>query len=82
MLSGPIEVQAGGASSSMSTILSSRGVTADMSFYCCDCGEVTTGQEVIDGAYLYIVRKNLEDLHLSIWRCECCQDDWEDQERD
>jgi len=66
----------------MSTILSPRGVTAEMSFYCCDCGGRTSGQEVIDGAYLYIVRKNLEDLHLSIWRCQNCQDDWEDQERD
>ncbi len=66
----------------MSTILSKSGVTADMSFYCCDCGEVTTGKEVLDGTYVYIVRKNLDDLTQSIWRCECCQDEWEDLERE
>lgn len=66
----------------MSTILSSRGVTPDMRFICSDCREVTTGQEVIDGAYLYIVRKNLDDLHRSIFRCAPCQDDVEDYLRD
>jgi hypothetical protein len=66
----------------MSTILSSRGVTADMRFICSDCREVTTGQEVIDGAYLYIVRKNLDDLNRSIFRCANCQDDIEDYLRD
>lgn len=66
----------------MSTILSSRGVTADMQFVCSDCGEVTTGQEVIDGAYVYIVRKNLDDLSRSLFRCANCQDDIEDYLRD
>ena len=62
----------------MNAILSSRGVTAGMEFVCSECGEVTTGQEVIDGAYVYIVRKNLDDLHKLIWRCANCQDDLED----
>ena len=53
-----------------------------MEFVCSDCGEITTGQEVIDGAYVYIVRKNLDDLHRSIWRCANCQDDVDDLERD
>jgi DNA-directed RNA polymerase subunit RPC12/RpoP len=53
-----------------------------MEFVCSDCGEVTTGQEVIDGAYVYIVRKNLDDLHRSIWRCANCQDDVDDYLRD
>ena len=66
----------------MSTILSSRGVTAEMGFYCCDCGSRTSGQEIIDGAYLYIVRRNLDDLHGSIWRCANCQDDVDDLDRD
>jgi predicted RNA-binding Zn-ribbon protein involved in translation (DUF1610 family) len=66
----------------MNAILSSRGVTAGMEFVCSDCGEVTTGQEVIDGAYVYIVRKNLDDLQKSIWRCANCQDDLEDALRD
>ena len=66
----------------MSTIISSRGVTPEMQFVCSDCGEVTTGQEVIDGAYVYIARKNLDDLHRSIWRCANCQDDVEDYLRD
>jgi len=66
----------------MNAILSSRGVTAGMEFVCSECGEVTTGQEVIDGAYVYIVRKNLDDLHKSIWRCANCNDDLEDALRD
>ena len=66
----------------MSTILSSRGVTPEMKFVCSDCREVTTGQEVIDGAYVYIVRKNLDDLTRSIWRCANCQDDVDDLDRD
>ena len=66
----------------MNAILSSRGVTAGMEFVCSECGEVTTGQEVIDGAYVYIVGKNLDDLHKSIWRCANCQDDLEDALRD
>jgi len=66
----------------MNAILSSRGVTTGMEFVCSECGEVTTGQEVIDGAYVYIVRKNLDDLQKSIWRCANCQDDLEDALRD
>ena len=66
----------------MNAILSSRGVTAGMEFVCSECGEVTTGQEVIDGAYVYIVRKNLDDLQKSIWRCANCQDDLEDALRE
>lgn len=66
----------------MNAILSSRGVTAGMEFVCSECGEVTTGQEVIDGAYVYIVRKNLDDLQKSIWRCANCNDDLEDALRD
>jgi len=66
----------------MSTILSSRGVTAEMSFYCCDCRCRTSGQEIIDGERIYIVKANLVDLHLSICRCQCCQDDVDDLERE
>jgi len=66
----------------MSIILSSRGVTPEMQFVCSDCGEATTGQEVIDGAYVYIVRKNLDDLHRSIFRCANCMDDFEESQLD
>jgi hypothetical protein len=66
----------------MNAILSSRGVTAGMEFICSECDEVTTGQEVIDGAYVYIVRKNLDDLTRSLFRCANCQDDLEDALRD
>ena len=66
----------------MSTIISSRGVTPEMQFVCSDCGEVTTGQEVIDGERIYIVKANLVDLHRSIWRCANCQDDVDDLERE
>ena len=63
----------------MSAMLSPCGVTPSMEFVCADCGEVTTGQQVLDGAFVYIVRKNLDDLSQSIWRCECCQDEWEER---
>lgn len=66
----------------MNTILSSRGVTPEMQFVCSDCREVTTGQEIIDGERIYIVKANLVDLHRSIWRCQCCQDDVDDLDRD
>ena len=66
----------------MSTIISSRGVTPEMQFVCSDCREVTTGQEVIDGAYVYIVRKNLDDLSRSIFRCANCMDDFEESQLD
>jgi DNA-directed RNA polymerase subunit RPC12/RpoP len=66
----------------MNAILSSKGVTAGMEFVCSECGEVTTGQEVIDGAYVYIVRKNLDDLHRSIFRCANCMDDFEESQLD
>jgi predicted RNA-binding Zn-ribbon protein involved in translation (DUF1610 family) len=67
----------------MSTpILSARGVTADMRFQCSDCGEVTTGEEILSGERIFIVKTNINDLHRSIWRCANCQDDVEDYQRE
>jgi hypothetical protein len=67
----------------MSTpILSARGVTADMKFPCSECDEITTGEDILNGERVYIVKANLEDLHRSIWRCQNCQDDYEDYLRD
>jgi hypothetical protein len=66
----------------MSAILSASGITAVMSFYCCDCGGRTSGQEIIDGERIYIVKANREEPHRSVWRCQNCQDDFEDYQRD
>jgi len=52
-----------------------------MRFPCCDCGDVTTGEEVIQGAYVHVVKRNAQDLSKSLWRCEFCQEDLEDRER-
>jgi len=62
------------------SILSKKGVKPEMEFKCNDCNDTVTGQEVIDGTYLYIVERNTVDPMLSAFRCECCQDDHDDQD--
>ena len=65
----------------MPPILGKEGVTPQMRFPCCDCGDVTTGKEVLEGAHVHIVVVNARDLERSLWRCECCQEDLDDRER-
>ena len=65
----------------MPPILGTRGVEASMQFPCCDCGDVTTGEEVLQGAYVYVVLRCAHDLTNSLWRCECCQEDLKDREQ-
>jgi hypothetical protein len=65
----------------MPPILGRRGVDPEMRFPCCDCGDVTTGEDVIQGAYVHVVKREAHDLANSLWRCECCQEDLEDRER-
>jgi hypothetical protein len=62
------------------SILSRAGVTPEMQFTCGDCNDVITGQQVLDGEYLYIVKTYPLDPKRSVWRCECCQDAREDQD--
>lgn len=59
-------------------ILSRAGVKPEMKFRCCDCGDLITGQQVIEGDYLHIVQANRENPEASVFRCECCQDDHEE----
>jgi len=66
----------------MPPILGKRGVTPLMRFPCCDCGDVTTGEEVIQGAHVHIVSPKPVNPRDSFWRCECCQEDLEDRERE
>lgn len=61
-------------------ILSSRGVKPEMKFRCCDCGDTITGEQVIDGEHLTIVQANREVPEASTFRCECCQDDYEERQ--
>ena len=63
------------------SILSKTGVQPDMAFQCCDCGDTITGKQVIDGEYLHIVQANREHPEASVFRCECCQDEWEERFR-
>ena len=63
----------------MPPILGRRGVEPLMRFTCCDCGDVTTGEEVLKGASVHVVKRNSLDLRNSVWRCECCQEELEDQ---
>jgi len=66
----------------MPPILSKRGVSPEMRFICSDCGHVTTGLQVIEGEHIHIVKENRDDPLKSVWRCECCQDEVEDMERE
>jgi hypothetical protein len=66
----------------MPPILSRKVVTPEMRFLCCDCGDATTGEEVINGAYVHVVMRDARDLERSVWRCECCQEDLDDRERE
>jgi hypothetical protein len=50
-----------------------------MRFVCCDCTEIISGQRVIEGEYLHIVAANRNQPEKSVFRCECCQDDWEEK---
>ena len=61
-------------------ILSKQGVTAEMRFKCSDCNDTISGQAVIDGEYLYIIKANHENPANSTFRCECCQDDLDDRD--
>ena len=60
-------------------ILSSKGVRPEMKFVCCDCTEIIAGQRVIEGEHLHIVAANRNQPEKSVFRCECCQDDWEEK---
>lgn len=62
-------------------ILSKAGVTSEMSFQCCDCGDTITGQQVLDGDHLHIVQANRENPSASVFRCECCHDEWQEKFR-
>lgn len=60
-------------------ILSTRGVKPEMVFHCCDCGDTITGQQVLNGDYLHIVKVDKENPINSTFRCECCQDDYHEK---
>lgn len=62
------------------SILDKKGVTPKMEFRCNDCGDAVSGQAVLNGEYLHIIKINTANPELSTFRCECCQDDWEDND--
>jgi hypothetical protein len=61
-------------------ILGKIGVTPEMRFPCMDCGEVITGEDVLDDEIVHIVKVNQNDPSRSLWRCECCQLEWEESQ--
>ena len=63
-------------------ILSKRGVSAGMKFACCECSAVFTGEQILRGETLYIVRVMRTNPSASIFRCECCQEEWEERQFD
>ena len=63
------------------SILSRAGVQPGMTFKCGDCNDTITGQQVLEGEYLHIVQVNREYPEASVFRCACCQDEWEERFR-
>lgn len=61
------------------SILSKRGISSSMEFKCCDCGDIISGKEILEGEYLYILVINKENPSASTFRCECCQDELDDR---
>jgi hypothetical protein len=56
-------------------MVSRKGITPEMTFTCCDCGQKVTGREILDDTNrLYIVNKDK-----GWFRCECCQEDAEER---
>jgi hypothetical protein len=60
----------------MNPILGNRGIKPDMIFVCQDCEEEFTGQEVLDDT----VRLHFVESGKDIFRCECCQEDYDDKD--
>ena len=56
------------------TALAKENVRPGMRFRCCDCDEVITGQEVLEGQFLFLVDLDWEHWETSVFRCESCQD--------
>ncbi|MGW8178894.1 MAG: hypothetical protein ACWGQW_09055 [bacterium] len=60
-------------------ILGKKGVTPEMEFKCCECGDTVTGSQVISNAvYLHIVSVNAVNPMKSVFRCELCQEEKEE----
>jgi hypothetical protein len=55
------------------SILGRTGVTSEMQFRCNDCGVVVSGREILDGESVHIVVINKTNPLRSLWRCEICQ---------
>lgn len=60
----------------MTAILSPKGITKDMRFYCRDCDTTYTGEEVLNGSLdLFILVEDRTNPLNSIFRCHLCQED-------
>jgi len=60
----------------MSAILSKCGLKPEMKFTCSSCGIDVFGEDILNrGFYMYIVKKNKENILNSIFRCEDCEED-------
>jgi len=57
-------------------VLSPKGVTEDMRFYCRDCDTTYCGDQVLDGSLdLFIILKDETNPLNSKFRCHLCQED-------
>jgi transposase-like protein len=61
------------------SILSTKGVTSDMRFYCRDCDYTYCGDEVLNGSLdMFIIHKDEKNPINSTFRCHLCQEDVDD----
>jgi len=60
----------------MSSVLPKYGIKPEMKFKCCSCEDIIWGEDILNkGLFLYVVKKNKENILNSIFRCENCEED-------
>jgi transposase-like protein len=60
-------------------VLSRKGVTEDMRFYCKDCDHTYCGDQVLDGSLdMFIISEDKANPMNSKFRCHLCQEDVDD----
>lgn len=61
------------------SILSRKGVTEDMRFYCRDCDHTYCGENILNGSLdMFIIREDKANPLNSTFRCHLCQEDHDD----
>ena len=59
-------------------LINKQDISPEMLFKCCQCGGYISGQDVLDGALVYVIKKNKEDISKSTFKCDYCQNKIDD----